>query len=103
MGATAQDPRSGWSVEPGPDQPDARWTGILDEDRAAALLVRVWVEADSDQFRARLTAIDTSGAAGAGAEQQTIAVAASVSDAVNAVRGWLEDFLRLVDEPIDSE
>jgi hypothetical protein len=75
----------------------------VNEDRAAALLVRVWVEEGSDQFRARLTALDTSGASGAAGEQQTIAVVASPSDAADALRRWLEDFLRQVSQPIDSE
>jgi hypothetical protein len=74
----------------------------VNEDRAAALLVRVWVEEDSGQFRARLTAIDF-GASGVGGEQHTIAVVASPSDAADALRRWLEDFRRPVGQPIDSE
>ena len=64
----------------------------VEQDRSAALLVRVWLEDGVDSFRARLTAVGTSGAADPDAGV-TVAVAASPSEVVDAVRDWLQDFL----------
>src|SRR3954471_10479865 len=36
------------------------WTVTLDQDRSASLLVRVWLDGDTDEFGARLTSVDTS-------------------------------------------
>ena len=59
-------------------------------DRTAALVVRVWIE-DDDGFRARLTGspLDDEGTG----EQITVAVAATPSEVVDAVRAWLDEFL----------
>src|SRR5215203_2662334 len=46
------------------------WTVTLDEDRSASLLVRVWLEGGTDEFRARLTSADTS--PGADATEVTV-------------------------------
>ncbi len=62
-------------------------------DRSAALLIRVWLEDGADHFRARLTAVGPDSPA----EDQTIAVTASTGDVLEAVRGWLEEFLRSAD------
>jgi len=56
------------------------------DDRSAALLLRVWMEEGSDQFRARLMEV------GPGPESdRTVAVASSTEDVVEAVRRWLDD------------
>jgi hypothetical protein len=56
--------------------------------RSAALLIRVWQEADPDAFRARLSAIDASAGAVPGAEE-TVAVASTEEQVIDAVRRWL--------------
>src|SRR3954447_3521066 len=67
------------------------WTVTLDQDRSASLLVRVWLDSDTDEFRARLTSVDTSpGQEGA---EATVGVASSPSDVITAVRTWLATFL----------
>jgi hypothetical protein len=63
----------------------------LDQDRSASLLVRVWLETETDEFRARLTSVDTS-PGGDGAEV-TVGVASSPTDVLAVVRGWLTSFL----------
>jgi hypothetical protein len=65
---------------------------IVEQDRSAALLVRVWTEGDGGGFRARVTGVDTSGSRSTG-EDLTVAVAASPSDLLDALRAWLEEFL----------
>jgi hypothetical protein len=64
----------------------------VEQERSAALLVRVWTEGGTGAFRARLTAVDTSGAAPAGKEV-AVAVAASPGEVVDAVRAWLSSFV----------
>ena len=59
------------------------------DDRSAALLVRVWIEDGSEQFRARVIAVGTTGSD----EDRTIALAASPSEVVDAVRAWLDGVL----------
>ena len=66
----------------------------VDRERSAALLLRVWREGDTGGFRARLTAVDTSGVAPSG-EEVTVAVAASPGDVLDAVRAWLEQFVHV--------
>ena len=63
----------------------------LNEDRSASLLVRVWLEGDTDEFRARLTSVDTS--PGAGDVEVTVGVASSPTDVLAVVRTWLTTFL----------
>jgi hypothetical protein len=65
----------------------------LDDDRSAALLIRVWIEDGTDGFRARLTSLGTPGDDATG-EEMTVAVAASPGDVLAAVRHWLEGFGR---------
>jgi len=63
----------------------------LTENRSAALLVRVWLEAGPDDLRARLTALgpQPSGAAG----DVTVAVTASRRELLDAISDWLDQFL----------
>lgn len=67
-----------------------------DEERSAALLVRVWTEGGG-AFRARLTAVDTSAGGPAGAapagEEVTLTVTASPGEVLDAVRAWLDRFV----------
>jgi hypothetical protein len=74
----------------------------LDDDRSAALLIRVWVEDGIDELRARLTTMDAAGGAGPGG-QTTFAVASSTGEVLDAVRRWLNEFTRSVANPIDTD
>lgn len=78
-----------------------RWMVILGDDRSAALVIRVWLEEGTDQFRGRLTAAETSSAAGGG-EDVTVAVAASPRELTDAVSHWLQDFSRDAAKRIDT-
>lgn len=78
-----------------------RWTVTLDGDRSAALLVRVWLEDGPRSFRGRLTSIDTSPGR-PGADEATVALAASPREVVDAVRAWLDEFLGDASNSIDS-
>jgi len=62
------------------------------DDRSAVLLIRVWLEGEDDAFRARLTAMGTSGTGDAIAET-TVAVGASTREVVTAVERWLAEFV----------
>ena len=64
----------------------------MDDDPSAVLVVRVWLEGDSSQFRARLTTAGTTPGSGVG-EEVTVTVASSPGDVVRAVRAWLNAFL----------
>ncbi len=61
----------------------------MSDERSAALLVRVWLEGGSDRFRARVSAVGPDGAR----DDRTIAVTASPSELLDAVRHWLDGFL----------
>ena len=75
----------------------------LNDDRSAALLIRVWVEQDSDGFRSRLSSIDTSGGAG-GRDEVTFAVTSSKSEVLSAVLRWLDESARPpAANPIDTD
>jgi hypothetical protein len=60
------------------------------DDRSSALLVRVWLEGGTDEFRARVTAVglDTS------EEDRTVALASSPREVMDAVGNWLDRFVR---------
>jgi hypothetical protein len=58
-------------------------------DRTAALVLRVWLEDDAG-FRARLTSAPTAGDRRPG-DEVTVAVAATPSEVLEAVRAWLDD------------
>jgi hypothetical protein len=74
----------------------------LNDDRSAALLIRVWVEGGTDDFRGRVSSIDTSGGA-EGTSEVTFAVASSTSDVLDAVRRWLENFTHPAADRIDTD
>ncbi|MGY5891501.1 hypothetical protein [Blastococcus deserti] len=63
----------------------------MKSDRSATLVLRVWLESGSDDFRGRLTAVDTT--VGHEGGEVTLGVVSSASDAVEAVRAWLDDFV----------
>jgi hypothetical protein len=73
----------------------------MDGDPSAVLVVRVWLEGDTDQFRARLMTVGTTPGSGVG-EEVTVTVAASPGDVVRAVRAWLEEFLDTGSSSIDG-
>ena len=64
----------------------------MDGDPSAVLVVRVWLEGGTDQFRARLMTAGTTPGSGVG-EEVTVTVAASPGDVVSAVGAWLDEFL----------
>jgi hypothetical protein len=74
----------------------------VDDDRSAALVLRVWLERGTDQFRGRLTAVDTSSTSGAG-DGVTVAVAASPREVTDAVSHWLHDFVGDAPKRIDTD
>jgi hypothetical protein len=56
------------------------------QERSAALLIRVWLE-DGEAFRGRVLMIDP-----ADGTEQTVSVASTRGELVDAVRLWLDDF-----------
>jgi hypothetical protein len=74
----------------------------LDGDRSAALLIRVWLEDGTRDFRGRLATIDTSPGP-RGGEEATVALASSPSEVIAAVHEWLDAFLGGASDPIDTE
>jgi hypothetical protein len=60
----------------------------LADDRSGALLIRVWLEECPDQVRARVIALGLEGSA-----DQTVAVASSVREVLDAVGKWLDEFV----------
>jgi hypothetical protein len=79
-----------------------RWMVTLDDDRSAALVIRVWLEGPTDQFRSRLTAADTSPGSTSG-DEVTVAVVSSPREVTDAVSQWLQDFVRDAPKQIDSD
>ena len=79
-----------------------RWMVILDDDRSAALVIRVWLEGQADHFRSRLTAADTSPGSTPG-DEVTVAVVSSPREVTDAVSQWLQDFVRDAPKQIDSD
>lgn len=59
------------------------------DDRSAALLLRVWIEEGSDQFRARVMAVGS----GEGGDR-TVALASSPDEVLEAVGHWLDEYLQ---------
>jgi hypothetical protein len=74
----------------------------LDDDRSAALVIRVWLEGESDQFRSRLTAATASAGSSLG-DEVTVAVASSPREVTDAVSEWLQEFVRDALKRIDSD
>ena len=64
----------------------------MDDDTSAALLIRVWLEG-SREFRARLLTLGDA-TAEAPAEEVTVAVTSSPDEVLDAVRNWLDGFVR---------
>jgi hypothetical protein len=64
----------------------------VDGERSATLVIRVWLE-EGDGLRARLTSARAPSEREAG-DSATVAVAASVEQVIDAVRGWLDEFTR---------
>ncbi|WP_170852200.1 hypothetical protein [Blastococcus sp. DSM 46786] len=60
------------------------------DDRSAALLVRVWFEDGSEQFRARVTAVGLS----TPEEDHTVVLASSPREVIDAVGDWLDQLVR---------
>lgn len=65
----------------------------VNADRQGVLLVRVWLEDGTDQFRARLTTPDLGGEVEVGADL-SVAVTSSPDGVSQAVHSWLGEFLR---------
>jgi len=63
----------------------------VDQDRSASLLIRVWLEAGTDEFRARVTSVGTS--PGDDDAELTVGVASSPGGVIAAVQTWLTEFL----------
>jgi hypothetical protein len=74
----------------------------MGDDRSAALVIRVWLEEETNQFRGRITAVDTS-AGSEGGEGISLAVASSPSDLTDAVREWLYEFISDAPKRVDNE
>jgi hypothetical protein len=74
----------------------------LNYDRSAALVVRVWLEGETGQFRSRLTTGDTSPGSAFG-DEVTVAVVSSPRELMNAVSDWLQEFTHDAPKRIDSE
>ena len=73
----------------------------MDGDPSAVLVVRVWLEGGTDQFRARLMTAGTTPDSGVGGEV-TVTVASLPGDVVRAVRAWLDEFLDTGSSSIDG-
>jgi predicted nucleotidyltransferase len=72
----------------------------LDDERSATLILRVWLEGGTHNFRGRLTAVDTS--AGHEGGDLTVGVASSPGEVVGAVHAWLDEFLGQASPPVDG-
>ena len=66
-------------------------TVMMNDDRSAMLVLRAWT--DSDELRVRLTSGDTTYGEPAGKDLE-VGVEHSVDGVTEAVRAWLEEFLR---------
>jgi hypothetical protein len=62
------------------------------EVTSRALLLRVWLEDGTGEFRARLTSLGTGAGRDLG-EPVTVALASSPDEVCDAVRAWLHGFL----------
>lgn len=58
-------------------------------ERTGVLVLRVWIEAGTDEFRARMTAEDELGSG----ERVTV-VAGSIEEILEFIRTWVADFVR---------
>jgi hypothetical protein len=71
---------------------------IVNEDRSGALLVRVWLEDGTDEFRARVTRLGTR-IGQSGDEGVTVALASSPDAVFRSVHAWLDEFLDRAGDP----
>jgi hypothetical protein len=62
--------------------------GVPTGERTGVLVLRVWIEAGSDEFRARITAESELGSA-----DRVTAVAASMEEILDFIRDWVDEFL----------
>jgi len=69
---------------------------------SAALVIRVWLEGATDQFRGRVTSV-AAGPGPAAGGGVTVAVASSPREVTDAVICLLEEFIRDASKRIDSE
>ena len=58
-------------------------------ERTGVLVLRVWIEAGSGEFRARITAEDE-----LGSRDRVTAVAGGVEEILELIRAWVADFVR---------
>ena len=58
-------------------------------ERTGVLVLRVWIEAGTDEFRARLTAESELGTG-----ERVTAVAGSLEEIVEFIRRWVDEFVR---------
>jgi hypothetical protein len=72
----------------------------LNDDRSATLILRVWLEGGTNDFRGRLATVDTS--VGHDGAELTVGVTSSPGEVVDAVRAWLDEFLGLTSHPVDG-
>jgi hypothetical protein len=72
----------------------------LDDDRSSTLILRVWLEGGTNTFRGRVTTVDTT--VGHGGGELTVGVASTPGEMVDAVRVWLDEFLRRSSQPADG-
>ena len=57
-------------------------------ERTGVLVLRVWIEAGTDEFRARITAERE-----LGGEERVTAVAGSLDEIIEFVRRWVDEFV----------
>ena len=56
-------------------------------ERTGVVILRVWIEAGTDEFRARMTAETALGSG-----ERVTAVAASLDEILEFIRRWVEEF-----------
>jgi hypothetical protein len=57
-------------------------------ERTGVLVLRVWIEAGTDEFRARITADDELGSG-----ERVTAVAATMEEILEFIRSWVHEFV----------
>jgi hypothetical protein len=56
-------------------------------ERTGVLVLRIWIEADTDEFRARITAENELGTG-----ERVTAVAGSLDEIIQFIRLWVQEF-----------
>jgi hypothetical protein len=72
----------------------------LNDDRSATLVLRVWLEGGTGNFRGRLTTVDTS--VGHEGGELAVGMTSSPGEMVDAVHAWLDEFLGRPPEAVDD-